>query len=71
MYKMSTAVSAGATDVYWHTIGVKRIRLPPLEYSATTSVPGAEHVEDWKPDSGAEQTEPWREDVVWLYQLQK
>ncbi|GLC44689.1 hypothetical protein PLESTB_000974200 [Pleodorina starrii] len=47
LYSMTGAATAGTTNVYWHNIQVKRVLLPPLEYSSKTAVPGPEKLEDY------------------------
>ncbi|KAG2438476.1 hypothetical protein HXX76_005029 [Chlamydomonas incerta] len=46
MYCTTAASAAGLSPVYWHEFKVKRVRLPPLEYAATSTLPGPEEVED-------------------------
>ncbi|KAG2430680.1 hypothetical protein HYH02_013677 [Chlamydomonas schloesseri] len=51
LYCTSAASAAGLSPVYWHEFKVKRVRLPPLEYAATSTLPGPEQVEDM-PEAG-------------------
>ncbi|EFJ53164.1 hypothetical protein VOLCADRAFT_86168 [Volvox carteri f. nagariensis] len=53
LYCLSGAAVAGTTSVYWHNIQVKRVRLPPLEYSSKTAVQGKETLEDYNDWEGA------------------